>query len=132
MRRLAATASLVLVLLLLIPPHGILSDNEENYFALADRFVDGSAWPAQTAVFDASRHRMLSDATLGALVGAIGYAPAQMTTRLLAVGGYALVLPALFATVGLSALDAALAVMAMGLIGQDFVGGEWLFGGHEA
>jgi hypothetical protein len=29
-------------------------------------------------VFDASRHRLLSDTTLGALVGAIGYAAAQM------------------------------------------------------
>jgi hypothetical protein len=29
-------------------------------------------------------------------------------------------------------LDAALAVMAMALIGQDLIGGEWLFGGYEA
>ncbi len=41
----AGTIVLVLTLLLLIPPHGILSDNEENYFALAERFVDGGAWP---------------------------------------------------------------------------------------
>ena len=31
--------TLIIVLLCLIPPHGILSDNEENYFALAERFV---------------------------------------------------------------------------------------------
>lgn len=130
--RFVAASSLILVLLLLIPPHGILSDNEENYFALAERFVDGSAWPLQTAVFDASRHRMLSDTTLGTLVGAIGYAPAQVAARLLAVAGYAVVLWALFATVGLSALDATLVVMAIALIGQDIIGGEWLFGGYEA
>jgi hypothetical protein len=123
---------LALVLLLLIPPHGILSDNEENYFALAERFVDGSAWPQKTAVFDASRHRMLSDLTLGSLVSAIGFGPAQVVTRLLAVAGYALTLSALFSVFGLSALDAALAVMAMALIGQDIIGGEWLFGGYEA
>ena len=35
-------------LLLLIPPHGILSENEENYFALAARFVSGAAWPQGT------------------------------------------------------------------------------------
>jgi hypothetical protein len=62
---LAGTIVLVLVLILLIPPHGILSENEENDFAFAERFVDGSAWPGTTAVFDASRHRMLSDVTLG-------------------------------------------------------------------
>src|SRR4051794_20707764 len=84
----AGIAILIVSLLSLIPPHGILSDNEENYFALAERFVGGSAWPHETAVFDVSRHRMLSDATLGVLVSAIGYAPAQIATRLAAVAAY--------------------------------------------
>ena len=128
----AGTAVLTVVLLLLIPPHGILSDNEENYFALAERFVDGSAWPRETAVFDASPHRTLSDATLGAVVWAIGYTPAQVATRLLTVAAYALVLPPLFSVFELSALDAAVVVMSMALIGQDIVGGEWLFSGYEA
>ena len=129
---LAGIIVLVLVLTLLIPPHGILSDNEENYFALAERFVDGSAWPGTTAVFDASRHRMLSDVTLGYLVSTVGFVPAQVLTRLLAIVGYTLTLPALFRVLGLSALDAALAVMAMALVGQDIIGGEWLFDGYEA
>jgi hypothetical protein len=115
---------LVLVLILLLPPHGILSDNEENYFALAERFVDGSAWPGTTAIFDASRHRMLSDVTLGSLVSTVGFVSAQVLTRLLAIVGYMLTLPALFRVFGLSALDAALAVMAMALVGQDIIGGE--------
>jgi hypothetical protein len=131
-RAAAGIAILIIALLFLIPPHGILSENEENYFAVAERFVNGSAWPQETAVFDASRHRMLSDATLGALVSAIGYAPAQVVTRLLAVAAYAIVLPTLFRVFELSALEAALAVMTMGLIGQDIVGGEWLFDGYEA
>ena len=124
--------ALVLVLLLLIPPHGILSDNEENYFALAEKFVNGGAWPQNSAVFDTSWHLTLSDVTLGSLISAIGYTPAQVVTRLLAVAGYALTLSALFRAFGLRALDAALAVMAIELIGQDIVGGEWLFGGYEA
>jgi hypothetical protein len=131
-RSAAGTAILVTALLLMIPPHGILSENEENYFALAERFIDGSAWQQTTAVFDASPHRTLSDATLGALISTVGYAPAQIVSRLLAAGAYALVLPALFRVFGLSALDAALTVMTMGLIGQDIVGGEWLFSGYEA
>src|SRR5262249_29423782 len=129
---LAGSALLVLVLLLLIPPHGILTENEEDYFALAERLADGSAWPQATAVFDASRHRVLSDATLGFLVSWIGCAGAQVVTRLLAVIGYALALPPLFAVFGLTALDSALAVMGMSLIGQDIIGGEWLFSGYEA
>src|ERR1700761_8327847 len=110
---LARMAVLAVVLLLLIPPHGILTENEEDYFALAQRFVDGSAWPQATAVFDASRHRMLSDATLGLLVSMSGYPAAQIVTRLLVVVGFALTLPPLFAVFALSALDAALAVMSM-------------------
>jgi hypothetical protein len=126
------TVVLIIALLLLIPPHGILSENEENYFALAERFVDGSAWPQATAVFDASRHRMLSDGTLGLLVSAIGYGPAQVVTRLLTVAAYALVLPALFGVFELTALDSALAVMIMALLGEGIIGGEWMFGGYEA
>ena len=125
-------STLIIALLCLIPPHGILSDNEENYFALAERFVSSSSWPQDTAVFDASKHRMLSDATLGVLVSSMGYGPAQIVTRLLAVAGYAFVLPRLFGVFRLSALDASLAVMIVALIGQDIVGGEWLFGGYEA
>src|SRR3954462_11971885 len=85
-RTAVGAAILVTALLFLIPPHGILSENEENYFALAERFLEGSLWPQTTAVFDASGHRALSDATLGALISAVGYAPAQILTRLLAVG----------------------------------------------
>src|SRR5215469_1959232 len=128
----AGTIILVIALLMMIPPHGYLSDNEENYFALAERFVDRGAWASETAVFDASRHRMLSDATLGILVSSIGYTPTQIVTRLLAVAGYTLALSALFRVFALSALDAALAVMTMALIGQDLMGGEWLFSGYEA
>src|ERR1700712_6126742 len=84
----AGTAILIMVLLFLIPPHGILSENEENYFALAERLVDGSAWPQTTAVFDASRHRALSDATLGALIAAVGLGRAQIVTRVLGGGAF--------------------------------------------
>ena len=53
-------------------------------------------------------------------------------TRLFAVAGYTLVLPRLFGAFALSAVDAVIVVMAMALIGQDIVGGEWLFGDYEA
>ena len=128
----AGISVLVLALGLLIPPNGMLSENEENYFALAKRFVDGIAWPGTTAIFDASKHRMLSDVTLGSLVSTVGYVPAQVLTRVLAIAGYTLTLSALFRVFGLTALDAALAVMATALIGQDIIGGEWLFNGYEA
>ena len=58
--------------------------------------------------------------------------PRRVLTRVLAIAGYTLTLSALFRVFGLTALDAALAVMATALIGQDIIGGEWLFNGYEA
>ena len=92
--------------------------------------MDGSAWPQATAVFDASRHRMLSDARLGDLVSTIGYTgrrPSPGWRWSSATSGAA----AACAVLELIALDAALAVMCLALIGQDIVGGEWLFSGYE-
>ncbi|HUH85911.1 MAG TPA: DUF6798 domain-containing protein [Stellaceae bacterium] len=129
-RNAAAVAALFLVLLCLMPPDGVLSDNEENYFQLALQRV--SAAPADTAVFDSSHHRFLADHLLGALVALAGFAGAQVIARSLAALAYAAALAALFRRLGLRALDAILAVVIFALLGQTLFGGEWLFGGAEA
>src|SRR5690349_6534661 len=71
----AGVAALVVVLLLLMPPHGFLLDNEEVYFGLAERAWSGGS--ADSAVFDASRHRLAHEAVLGPLVHAVGFEAAQ-------------------------------------------------------
>jgi hypothetical protein len=116
----------------LIPPDGVLSGNEENYFQLAAESVAAAPAAPESAVFDASHHRVLADHLLGWLVAAVGYAGAQIIARALAAIAYALALGALFRRLGLDALDGVLAIVIFALLGQAMFGGEWLFSGVEA
>jgi len=124
--------ALFLILLCLIPPTGILSDNEEDYFALAARAVAKEAPPSGTAVFDASPHRFFNEHLLGPLIREIGFERAQIITRFAAALAYALVLRALFRCFAVSALDGALIILVFASLGQTLMGGEWLFGDYEA
>jgi hypothetical protein len=124
--------ALLLLLLCLMPPDGVLSDNEEDYFALAAHAVSLSPASPYTAVFDASRHRAVSDVLLGGLITAVGYEPAQIIARALAAIAFAFLLSGILRRFGLSLLDAVLVVVAYALVGQTLMGGEWLFNGVEA
>jgi hypothetical protein len=124
--------ALLLLLLCLMPPDGALSDNEEDYFALAAHAVSLSPASPYSAIFDASRHRAISEALLGGLITAVGYEHAQMIARTLAAIAFAFLLSGILRRFGLSLLDAVLVVVAYALAGQTLMGGEWLFNGFEA
>src|SRR5689334_9307716 len=131
-RAAGAVALLFLLLLCLIPPTGVLSDNEEDYFQLAAQSVAPAAIPPGTAVFDASPHRAVSEFLLGHLIAEFGYERAQMIARAGAALLYAVALLLLFRAFALSALDGVLVVTVFALMGQALFGGEWLFSGVEA
>jgi hypothetical protein len=124
--------ALLLLLLCLMPPDGVLSDNEEDYFALAAQAVSLSPAPPATAVFDASHHRAVSEVFLGGLVKAVGYERAQIIARTLAAIAFAFLLTGILRRFGLSLLDAVLVIVGYALLGQTLMGGEWLFNGVEA
>lgn len=128
----AAIAALFLVLLCLIPPDGVLSGNEENYFQLALNSVVAAPALPETAVFDSSHHRFVADHLLGWLIAGLGYGGAQIVARLAAAIAYALALNALFRRFGLDALDGVIVVIAFALLGQTMFGEEWLFYSAEA
>jgi hypothetical protein len=128
----AAIAALLLVLLCLIPPDGVLSGNEENYFQLALNSVAAAPAMPETAVFDSSHHRFVADHLLGWLIAGLGYGGAQIVARLVAAVAYALALNALFRRFGLDALDGVIVVIAFALLGQTMFGEEWLFYSVEA
>lgn len=123
---------LFLVLQLLLPPDGVLSDNEENYFQLAAQTVTGAPGGPDSAVFDLSYHRFLSEQFLGRLISLIGYENTQIVARILAAMAFTFLLPLVFGTFALSALDAAIAVIIFDLLGQSLIGGEWIFNGFES
>jgi hypothetical protein len=131
-RSAAGFAALLLLLLCLIPPDGVLSPNEENYFQLAAESVSAAPVSPETAVFDSSYHRVLADHLLGWLIAGAGYGGAQILARLLAAVAYALALGALFRRFGLDALDGVIALVVFALLGQSLFGGEWLFHGAES
>ena len=121
-----------MLLLCLLPPDGVLSDNEENYFQLGAHFVLAAPISPYTAVVDGAWHRVVNDFLLGGLVHVVGFGAAQIIARALAALAYAAALRALFRRFGLSTIDAILAVVIFALMGQALIGGEWLFNGYEA
>jgi hypothetical protein len=129
---LAQAALLLVVLLLLLPPDGALTDNEEDYFQLAAQAVSGRPASPDSALFDASNHRVVSEALLGRLIALVGFESAQVVTRTLAAVAFALLLPAVFRLLSLSTLDGVIVVAAFALLGQNLIGGEWLLHGFEA
>ncbi len=128
----AAIAALFLLLLCLIPPDGVLSGNEENYFQLALNSIAAAPALPETAVFDSSHHRFVADHLLGWLIAGLGYGKAQIVARLAAALAYALALNVLFHRFGLDALEGVLVVIVFALLGQTMFGEEWLFYSAEA
>jgi len=131
-RKVAFIAVPFLLLLCLMPPDGILTDNEEDYFALAERFFTGAAVPPDSALFDSSPHRAVNEILLGGIVVAVGHERAQIVARLVLAVAFAILLYAMFDLFGLSPVDGAIVLSIFGLLGQQIIGGEWLFSGYEA
>jgi hypothetical protein len=125
-------AAILLVLLLLMPPSGFLPGNEEDYFALALKTVSSEEAPASSAVFDASRHRVLNEFLLGHVVAWAGFEKAQIVTRGVAALAYAVLLAGLFRGLRLAAIDGVIVLAVFAMLGQTIFGGEWLFHGYEA
>jgi hypothetical protein len=109
-----------------------LTDNEEDYFGLAHRFVTGPAAQPNSALFDSSPHRALNEVLLGGLIVAMGYERAQILARLAITAAFSILLYELFNLFGLSAVDGAILLAVFGLLHQQIMGGEWLFSGYEA
>ena len=128
----AEIAALFVVLLCLIPPTGMLSDNEEDIFQLAARRVGAMPNSPESAVFDSSPHRLVADHLFGWLIALLGFTGAQIFARTLAAAAYSVTLSMLFRRFALGAIEGVLVVIAFALLGQTLFAGEWLFDGAEA
>jgi hypothetical protein len=131
-RKVALVTVLFVLLLCLMPPEGLLTDNEEDYFGLAERFVTTTAAPPDSALFDSSPHRALNEVLLGGLIVAIGHERAQIVARLALIVAFSILLCALFNLFGLTPIDGAITLAVFGLLHQQIMGDEWLFSGYEA
>lgn len=120
-----ATAALLLVLM--VPPTGILSGNEEHYLALALQIFNADALPRETVFLGGTPHAFLFGWLFGPIVDALGYAPAQVIGRISVIILGSLALARLFGVLRLSAADLALVLIAFYAAGEALFGAEWIF-----
>ena len=125
------SAGLFVPLLALYLPSSIWTGNEENYFQLAYRRVDPEAFSPWSAVFDHSNARFIGEFLYGKLVALFGYESAHSIARWGSAVLYATSLAAMFASVRLSIIESAAVVMVFHMLGEEILGGEWLFDGSE-
>lgn len=129
--RLGLAATLLVLLALMIPPTGILNDNEEHYFAAALHYVDPQADPQGSAVMGGLPHAFAFAWIAGPLARDLGFEAASIIGRSLTIALYGLALLSLFSRLSMRPVDAVLVLGAFYLLGQETIGGEWLFRGFE-
>ena len=125
------SVALFVPLLALYLPGSIWTGNEENYFQLAYRRIAPDAFSAWSAVFDHSNARFVGEFLCGGLIKLFGYEFAHVVARVGTAALYATSLAAMFASVRLSIIESCALVMAFHMLGEQILGGEWLFGGSE-
>jgi len=127
----ALFAVLAPVLLLLLAPTE-WNSNEEDYFQLAYQQVAPQAFSEHHAIFDGAKARIAAEMFMGTAVKWLGYDTAQVVLRVFLALLYAAGLASFFSAIQIGALEAVLIVAVFCTMGEQLVGGEWLFRGVEA
>lgn len=119
-------------LLLIISMPFNWTGNEENYFQLAFSRVSPDSFSPYDAVFDESDGRFFFETLLGYLIFLVGYDTAHSIARLLNIVALSAGLSVFFNSIRMSLLSSLVTMIAFIYFGQQFFGGEWIFGGVEA
>ena len=127
----ALALALFVPLLAFYFPFSLWSGNEENYFQLAYQRVAPDSFSVWSAVFDHSNARVIGEYLLGGLVKLLGYESAHAVARVGTAALYAVSLAAMFASVRLSIIESVAVVLIFHLLGEQILGGDWLFRGTE-
>jgi len=127
--RVGALALLPLLLLLLFPPNW--HPNEYGYFMLAFRALEPDAFSSNSAAFDGSNARFVGEVVLGLPVAWFGYETAHLVLKSLMAVIYATALAYFFASLTMTLFEAVIVLAGFALLGQDLMGGEFIFGGVE-
>jgi len=118
-------------LLLVMPPTGLLSGNEEAYLQAAIRWYRPDALPRNTALLDGLPHIALFASLLGPLIQSVGYEAAQVIARIIAVVAFSIALDRLGRTLKLHSVETAVLVLVYVAVGQWLLGSEAIFLGIE-
>jgi len=129
--RLISWALVAVPLLLVMPPTGLLSGNEEAYLQAATQWYRPDALPKNTALLDGLPHIALFASLLGPLIQFVGYEMAQVISRIMAVVTFSVALERMGKTLKLRSLETAIVVLVYVAVGQWLLGSEAIFLGIE-
>ncbi len=119
-------------ILLTLSPFGVLSGNEEMYYGLANKFINPE-WNGEYSSFIFSgNYRFISDTIIGLMVKYLGFEKTQIIGSLFASVIFALALWKLCTTLDLNNSYGLLSIIVFVLLGQSFIGREWIFEDFEA
>lgn len=111
-------------------PTGILYANEETYLELSIAMLEGRTG-GFSAFMESAYHTYPMAAIIGVPVKLLGHELASTVLRAVLILLFAAGLTRLFTRLGLSAIDALLALSAFYLLDQQYFGGEWIFKSPE-
>jgi hypothetical protein len=105
--------------------------NEEDYFLIAHRLVEPSAYGPFDAAFDSSRGKWLGLLTFGWTIKLFGFEAAHKLLGALTIAVTAIGLVAVARMLRLGVLAALSVLLLFVILRQSIVGGEWFIGGIE-
>ena len=119
-------------ILLTLSPFGNLSGNEEMYYGLANKFLNPE-WNGQYSSFIFSgNYRALSDLIIGTKLKYLGFELTQISGSVLTSLIFTHAIYKLCKTLDLNNVYGLLAIIVFILLGQSFIGREWIFEDFEA
>jgi hypothetical protein len=118
------------LLISLMPPSAWLG-NEEQYLGYAWRRFSPENITQISALRDTSNHRFLFDSLVGFSIKHIGFERTHSLGRIIVALLYAVSLVSLFGSLRLSVIASCTVISIFVWLGENILGGEWLFRGFE-
>lgn len=123
---------LFLAILLTISPFGSLSGNEEMYYGLAKKFLEPD-WNGEYSSFILSGdYRFISDYIIGTMLSLFGFEKTQIIGSVFASLLFTHGIFILCKTLKIANTYGLLSIFIFILLGQSFIGREWVFEDFEA
>lgn len=123
---------LFLSILLTLSPFGSLSGNEEMYYGLAKKFLEPN-WNGEYSSFILSGdYRFISDYIIGTMLSLFGFEKTQIIGSVFASLLFAHAIFILCKTLKITNIYGLLSIIVFILLGQSFIGREWIFEDFEA
>lgn len=121
-------AIFTLMIILYLPMVKPVTGNEEQYVGYAWRSLNPSNF---SALIDPANHRFLFKSMTSFWIDQFGFRNAVIIGRFLVTLLYSISLGLFFKKLGLSIISSCIIILSFIYLGQDILGGEWLFLGYE-